>query len=46
VAEQRREAGVGVKTRESAPVDGPLAVDERRRLQVGKKRVILDQPCH
>jgi hypothetical protein len=46
VAEQRREAGVGVKTREAAPVDGPLAVDERRRLQVGKKRVILDQPCH
>ncbi len=46
VSEQRREAGVRVEAREAAPVDRPLAMDERRRLEVRDERVVLDQACH
>jgi hypothetical protein len=46
VTQQRCESGVGVETRETAPVDRALAMDERRRLQVGQERVILDPSPH
>jgi hypothetical protein len=46
VTQQRCESGVGVETRDTAPVDRALAVDERRRLQVGQERVILDPSPH
>ena len=45
VAEQRREARTRVEAREAAPVDRPVAADERRRLQVADERVVLD-PRH
>ena len=45
LAEQRGEAGAGVEAREAAPVDRPVAADERRRLQIAEERVVLD-PRH
>jgi hypothetical protein len=45
-AEQRGEARVGIKTREAAPIDRTLTVNERRRLQIGQQRVILNLRVH
>ena len=43
--EQRREARARVEAREAAPVDRPLAVDQRGGLQVADQGVVLD-PRH
>src|SRR5262249_39200854 len=43
IPEQCGKTGVGVESRETAPVDRTPAMDERRRLQVRQQRVILDQ---
>ena len=41
-AEQRREARARVEAREAAPVDRPVAADERGGLQVADEGVVLD----
>src|SRR4029453_17882911 len=39
---ERGEAGVGVESRETAPVHRPAAVNECRRLHIGEERIIFD----
>ncbi len=41
-AQERGEAGAGVESRETAPVDRPGAMHQHRRLQVAKERVVFD----
>src|SRR5262249_62034189 len=45
-AKQRRKARLGVEAGKAAPVERALAVDERRRLQVGQERVVLEERAH
>ena len=46
VSEDRREARARIEPRERQPVDRSITADERRRLQVGEKRVLLDPRWH
>ena len=44
-AQKRGETGAGVESRETAPVDRAATMDQHRRLQVTKERVVFDSPA-
>src|SRR5262249_14537419 len=45
-AKQRGETSIGIEPRKATPVDRAVAVDQRRRLQIGEKSVVLDTATH
>ena len=46
IAENRREASLGIETRQAHPVDGAVASDERRGLAVADHGIVFDGERH